>query len=210
MGLFRAPARAPFCADKKGRKSRLEPAVLRTPFCPDVYWRSCSLCVAVASERRWTLRLPPSPRFKRAGLIFSAVPAGGYFAAPAASPFLCGQKGAKKPLRTCGSKDSLCPDVYWGSCSLCVAVASERRWTLRLPPNPRFKRAGLAGRRRPVGQSDCAPPIPSAPAYPMPSSPCGAQRPHIAPAPASPQWKPPGPARSSGHRPRISQVRTAP
>ena len=29
------------------------------------------------------------------------------FAAPAASPFLCGQKGAKKPLRTCGSKDSL-------------------------------------------------------------------------------------------------------
>ena len=61
--------RAPFWSAKKGRKSRLEPAVLRTPFCPDVYWESCSSCGAISSERRWTLRLPPSPRFQRAGLV---------------------------------------------------------------------------------------------------------------------------------------------
>ena len=62
-GQFRAPARAPFWSAKKGRKSRLEPAVLRTPFCPDVYWQFCSSGGADAPERRWTLRLPPSPRF---------------------------------------------------------------------------------------------------------------------------------------------------
>ena len=62
----------------------------------------------------------------------------GYFAAPAVSPFLVGQKGAKKPLRTCGSKESLCPDVYCRSYSPCGATASERRLTLRLPMSPRF------------------------------------------------------------------------
>ena len=61
--VSRPRARAPFWSAKKGRKSRLEPAVLRIPFCPDVYWRSCSPCGACSSERRWTLRLPPSPRF---------------------------------------------------------------------------------------------------------------------------------------------------
>ena len=71
----------------------------------------------------------------------------GAFRAPGAGPFLCGQKGAKKPLRTCGSKDSLCPDVYWRSCSSCGVGSSERRRTLRLPPSPRFKRAGLVDGR---------------------------------------------------------------
>ena len=74
----------------------------------------------------------------RSGAGNRCAPTVGYFAAPAASPFLCGQKGAKKPLRTCGSKNSLCPDVYWESCSSGGAGSSERRWTLQLPPSPRF------------------------------------------------------------------------
>ena len=55
--------RPTFVAEQKWAKVSLEPAVLRTPFCPDVYWGSYSSCGASSSERRWTLRLPPSPRF---------------------------------------------------------------------------------------------------------------------------------------------------
>ena len=142
----------------------------------------------------------------------------------------------KSQLRTCGSKNSLCPDVYWESCSPCVAVASERRWTLRLPPSPRFQRAGLAGGR---GSSPSAETQPDGaglvdrrglaglasrrcllgrrgacrrfPAHPrtLERTPRAEHSDRKTTAPPSPQRKPPIQARGSGYRFKIPQVCTA-
>ena len=73
-----------------------------------------------------------------------------------------------------------------GLVPLAQVFSSERRWTLRLPPSPRFGAL--------VWWVDGALlPIPPAPAYPGAHPPCGAQRPHIAP---------PAFARGRGYRPQ--------
>ena len=171
------------------------------------------------SPCRWVV----SPLRRRA--TFRHLPCQGFFAS--GGPLLSLNKSGQK---------SACPDVYWESCSPCVAVASERRWTLRLPPSPRFQRAGLVGGR---GSSPSAETQPDGaglvdrrglaglasrrcllgrrgaccrfPAHPrtLERTPRAERSDRKTTAPPSPQRKPPIQARGSGYRFKIPQVCTA-